>query len=180
MFQETFHHEWYPFQNQAEIDRVRKITKEDIIAMNGKHPNGNPNIKLEVVRDAVVGDYMVADMVQRIVDSDRYDQPCNLVMCNPCPTYITVAHILQRLKVNMRNVKFFMMDEWADEDGNIAPLSYKAASRNGRPAGCHPGKSPGIEKPPCYAREGLSTTSRSGNMEVFINEERDKTYGTFP
>ena len=106
--------------------------------MNGKHPNGNPNIKLEVVRDAVVGDYMVADMVQRIVDSDRYDRPCNLVMCNPCPTYITVAHILQRLKVNMRNVKFFMMDEWADEDGNIAPLSYKAASRNDRPAGCHP------------------------------------------
>ena len=93
--------------------------------MNGKHPNGNPNIKLEVVRDAVVGDYMVADMVQRIVDSDRYDRPCNLVMCNPCPTYITVAHILQRLKVNMRNVKFFMMDEWADEDGNIAPLSYR-------------------------------------------------------
>jgi len=125
-FKETFHHDWYPFQNQAEIDRVRAITKEDIIAMNGKHPNGNPNISVNVVRNAVFGDYMVSDMVQRIVDSDRYDQPCNLIMCNPCPTYITVAHILQDLKINMRNVKFFMMDEWADEDGNIAPLTYKA------------------------------------------------------
>ena len=34
--------------------------------------------------------------------------------------------MLQELKVNMRNVKFYMMDEWADEDGNIAPLSYRA------------------------------------------------------
>lgn len=125
-FKETFHHSWYPFQNQAEIDRVRAITKEDILAMNGKHPNGNPNIKLEVLRVDDFETVMIADMVQRILDSDRYDQPCNLIMCNPNPTYIKVAYILQRLKVNMRNVKFFMMDEWADEDGNVAPLSYKA------------------------------------------------------
>ena len=126
MFKDTFHHDWYPFQNQAEIDRVRAITKEDIIAMNGKHPNGNPNIQLDVVRPDMVETIMIADMVQKIVDSDRYDQGCNLIMCNPCPTYIKVAYILQQLKVNMRNVKFYMMDEWADEDGNIAPLSYKA------------------------------------------------------
>ena len=25
-FPNTFHHDFYPFQNQAEIDRVRKIT----------------------------------------------------------------------------------------------------------------------------------------------------------
>ena len=29
-FKETFAHDFYPFKNQAEIDRVRKITKEDI------------------------------------------------------------------------------------------------------------------------------------------------------
>ena len=124
MFPETFRHEWYPFRNQAEIDRVRAITRKDIEAMHGRHPSGNPNVTVEVVRNEEFGDYMVADMVQRIVDSDRYDTPCNLVMCNPCTTYITVAHILRRLKVNMRNVKFFMMDEWADEDGNVAPLTW--------------------------------------------------------
>ena len=125
-FKETFHHDWYPFQNQAEIDRVRAITKEDILAMNGKHPNGNPNIKLTVARPEDFGIIMIADIVKKIVDSDRYDKPCNLIMCNPCPTYIQVAYLLQQLKVNMRNVKFYMMDEWADEDGNIAPLTYKA------------------------------------------------------
>ena len=46
-FKETFLHDFYPFKNQTEIDRVRKITKEDIIALDGKHPS-NPNITLEV------------------------------------------------------------------------------------------------------------------------------------
>ena len=125
MFKETFHHSWYPFQNQAEIDRVRKITFEDIVAMNGKHPT-NPNIQLDVLPVDNFETVMITDMVKRIIDSDRNDTPCIMIMCNPNPTYIKVAYMLQQLKVNMRNVKFYMMDEWADEDGNIAPLTYKA------------------------------------------------------
>ena len=122
---ETFHHEWYPFQNQAEIDRVRKITKEDILAMDGHHPM-NLNIRLEVLRNEEFELVMLTDMVKRILDSDVNDRKCVMVMCNPNPTYRKAAYMLQELKVNMRNVKFYMMDEWADEDGNIAPLSYKA------------------------------------------------------
>jgi 6-phosphogluconolactonase/glucosamine-6-phosphate isomerase/deaminase len=38
--------------------------------------------------------------------------------------------MLHEFKVNCRNVKFYMMDEWADQDGNIAPLSYKAGFGN--------------------------------------------------
>ena len=86
MFKETFYHDWYPFKNQAEIDRVRRITKEDIIAMNGKHPS-NPNIRLDVIRPEEFEMIMLTDMVKRIVDSDRYDQKCVMIMCNPCPTY---------------------------------------------------------------------------------------------
>lgn len=124
-FKTSFDHDFYPFKNLAEIERVRKITREDILNMNGVHPN-NPNVTLKVVPDSDFELMMMTDMVQRIVDSDRYDQKCVMIMCNPCPTYAKVAYILNALKVNMRNVKFYMMDEWADEDGNIAPLSYKA------------------------------------------------------
>ena len=84
MFQDTFHHDWYPFQNQAEIDRVRKITKEDIVAMNGKHPT-NPNIRLDVLRNDEFEMVMITDMVKRIIDSDRLDQKCIMIMCNPNP-----------------------------------------------------------------------------------------------
>lgn len=69
---------------------------------------------------------MITDMVKRIIDSDRLDKKVVMIMCNPCPTYRKVAYMLRELNVNCRNVKFYMMDEWADEDGNIAPLSYKA------------------------------------------------------
>jgi len=122
---DTFRHDFYPFKNQSEIDRARKITFEDIIAMNGKHPT-NPNIKLDVRRNDEFEIVMIADMVKRIMDSDRLDQKCVMIMCNPNPTYRKVAYLLHELNVNCRNVKFYMMDEWADEDGNVAPLTYKA------------------------------------------------------
>ena len=121
--------DFYPFKNTAEIDRVRAITKEDILAMNGVHPK-NPNMKLDVVRGDEFEIVMLTDMVKRIIDSDRYDQKCVMIVPNPCPTYRKVAYMLKQMNVNCRNVKFYMMDEWADEDGNVAPLSYKAGFGN--------------------------------------------------
>ena len=73
-FKDVFSHDFYPFKNQSEIDRVRNITYEDIVAMNGKHPNGNPNIQLDVVQGEEFEMYMIADMLKRIIDSDRYDK----------------------------------------------------------------------------------------------------------
>ncbi len=121
---------FYPFTNLKEIERVRAITKEEIVAMNGKHPSGNPNLKVEVIRDDEFETIMLTDMLKRIIDSDRYDQKVVMIMCNPNPSYRKVAYMLHQLNVNCRNVKFYMMDEWADEDGNIAPLSYKAGFGN--------------------------------------------------
>jgi len=121
--------DFYPFKNINEINRVREITKEDILAMNGKHPV-NPNMSINVIKNEEFEMIMLTDMVKRIIDSDRLDQKCVMIMCNPCPTYRKVAYMLRQLKVNCRNVKFYMMDEWADEDGNIAPLSYKAGFGN--------------------------------------------------
>ena len=121
--------DFYPFKNTAEIDRVRAITKEDILAMNGVHPH-NKKMSLEVLRGDEFEMIMLTDMVKRIMDSDRLDKKCVMIMCNPCPTYRKVAYMLRQLNVNCRNVKFYMMDEWADEDGNVAPLSYKAGFGN--------------------------------------------------
>ena len=42
--------EFYPFKDLEEIKRVRAITKEDILAMNGKHPS-SPSMRLSVLRD---------------------------------------------------------------------------------------------------------------------------------
>ena len=121
--------EFYPFKDLEEIKRVRAITKEDILAMNGKHPS-SPSMRLSVLRDEEAGIVMLTDIVKRIVDSDRYDKKVVMIMPNPSPMYRQAAYMLREMKVNCRNVKFYMMDEWADEDGNIAPLSYKAGFGN--------------------------------------------------
>lgn len=60
--------DFYPFKDAEEIKRVRAITKEEIMALNGKHPS-NPNIFLEVLPDDDVEMVMIADIVKRIVDS---------------------------------------------------------------------------------------------------------------
>ena len=117
--------DFYPFKDQKEIDRVRAITKEDIVAMNGKHPTC-PTMSVNVIRNDEFEMIMLTDMVRRIIVSDRLDKKVVMIMCNPCPTYRKVAYMLKELGVNCRNVKFYMMDEWADQDGNVAPLSYKA------------------------------------------------------
>ncbi|MBQ4612751.1 MAG: hypothetical protein IJB26_04310 [Clostridia bacterium] len=121
--------DFYPFKNQKEINRVRKITKEDILAMNGSHPT-SPTMSVNVIRNDEFEMIMLTDMIKRIVDSDRYDKQVVMIMCNPNPTYRKVAYMLRELGVNCRNVKFYMMDEWADQDGNVAPLSYKAGFGN--------------------------------------------------
>ena len=121
--------DFYPFKNQAEIDRVRAITREDILAMNGVHPN-NPKHSVEIAKNDDFELIYITDILRRIIDSDRYDKKCIMILGNPDPAYQKVAYMLKALNVNCRNMKFYMMDEWADEDGNIAPLSYKAGFGN--------------------------------------------------
>lgn len=121
--------DFYPFHDLAEVERCRRITKEDILAMKGKHP-ANPAASIEVFRDDEFEMAMLTDIVSRIVDSDRYDRKIVMIMPNPCPTYKKAAYMLRQLKVNCRNVKFYMMDEWADDQGNIAPLNYRAGFGN--------------------------------------------------
>lgn len=125
-FDRRFNHQFYPFKNLEDIERVSKITYEDIAAMNDKkHPTAK-NATVKLIRGDFCGTLMMADIISRIVESDREDKKCVMILGNPNPMYEHIAYILRQMKVNMRNVKFYMMDEWADEDGNIAPLSYKA------------------------------------------------------
>jgi len=66
-------------------------------------------------------------MVTRIKESDDQDKKLTMIMPNPAPgVYSTVAEIINRFRINCRNVYTFNMDEWADHDGNVAPQSYKA------------------------------------------------------
>ena len=111
--------DFVPYRKREVLDRVRKISGKDL----ERHPN--PNFRITVMSDP--GSVWIADMVARMQRSDMLDERLTMVLPNPCPTvYEAVAKTVNMLGINCRNVHVFTMDEWADQDGNIAPTDYQA------------------------------------------------------
>ena len=102
-----------------ELERCRNIKRED---MEYTNENG---FNVRVVMDPTL--LMVADVFYRILESDRNNTKLTMIFPNQWPeAYSAVAEMLNKYNVSARNVHAFAMDEWADEDGNVAPLTYGA------------------------------------------------------
>jgi len=112
---------WLPHSDLPleELERIRNIKRED---MEYTNENG---YSVKVVIDPTL--HMVQDMFYRILMSDINDTPFSMICPNQWPgAYSSVANMINKFNVNCRNVHAFAMDEWADEDGNVAPLTYGA------------------------------------------------------
>jgi len=110
---------WIPFKDKDVLERVRNIPREEM----EKHDN--PDFKIKIVPD--VNGLWLADMILRIRESDEHDKKLVMLMPNPAPTaYETIAELINRFRINCRNVYTFNLDEWANEDGEVAPESYTA------------------------------------------------------
>ena len=108
-----------PFRDKEVMDRVRNISGKDL----EKHPNENFKIKVTLNPHPI----FIADMFTKIKESDEQNKRVVMVLPNPEPdTYIPVAELINLYRINCRNVYLFAQDEWADQDGNIAPNTYKA------------------------------------------------------
>ena len=102
-----------------ELERIRNIKRED---MEYENENG---FSVRVVLDPTL--CMVQDLFYRILMSDLNDTRLTIICPNQWPSaYSAVAEMLNKFNVSARNVHAFAMDEWADEDGNVAPLTYGA------------------------------------------------------
>ncbi len=111
--------DFVPYKNKEVLEKVRKMSGEELT----KH--SNPDFKIRIVDNP--GLIWVSDMVTRIVRSDILNEKCVMILPNPCPViYESVANAINLHRINCRNVHVFTMDEWADQDGNIAPVDYKA------------------------------------------------------
>ena len=111
--------DFVPYKNKEVLEKVRKMSGEELT----KH--ANPDFKIKIVDDPSL--VWVSDMVARIVRSDILNEKCVMILPNPCPViYESVANAINLHRINCRNVHVYTMDEWADQDGNIAPIDYKA------------------------------------------------------
>jgi len=113
--------DWLPHSDLSldEFERIRNIKRED---MEYTNENG---FSVKVVMDPNF--LMVQDMIYRILRSDLEDKRFTMICPNQNPeNYTAVAAMINRYNINCRNVHAFAMDEWADQDGNVAPLTYGA------------------------------------------------------
>lgn len=111
---------WLPSNDVKMLERVRAVKRCD---MEYTNENG---FSVKVVLDPLL--FMVMDIFHRIHRSDVEDKPFTMICPNQWPgAYSAIAGMINKYNVNCRNVHAFAMDEWADEDGNVAPLTYGAS-----------------------------------------------------
>jgi len=109
---------WVPFRDKKALERVRKIKRADI----AKHPN--PDFQIRVVKDSDLEFIWVTDMFYRIKHAADAGERVVLILPNPCPLYRHVARLINAFRVDCRQLWVFAMDEYANEDGVIAPESW--------------------------------------------------------
>jgi 6-phosphogluconolactonase/glucosamine-6-phosphate isomerase/deaminase len=109
---------YIPFRDTEAIERVRKIKRADI----DKHKN--PSLNIQVVPDDQVEFLWIMDMFYRIKTASDEGKRLVLILPNPAHTYMKVAMLINRFRVDCSKLFIFIMDEYADQDGNIAPESY--------------------------------------------------------
>jgi 6-phosphogluconolactonase/glucosamine-6-phosphate isomerase/deaminase len=108
-----------PVKDRELLARLAKMTPEEIV----KHPNPDLHIRISLN----IGAIEIADMYANIVASDKFDKPFSMICGNPNPdTYIPLANLINMNRISCRNLIVCTMDEWADEDGNVAPLDYQS------------------------------------------------------
>ena len=111
--------DYVPFKDRELCERLRKISGKDL----EKHPN--PDFKIKVMQNP--HPVLIATLFSRIKEASEAGKKITLILGNPEPeTYVPLAQLINYFQVDCRKVHIFAMDEWADDQGNIAPETYKA------------------------------------------------------
>jgi glucosamine-6-phosphate deaminase len=108
------------FRDREACERVRVIRREDIT----KHPN--PDFSIGVIDDHDAFYRAFADdLIGRIVAAREADEKLVAILpVGPVPQYEIAARIINERRISLRHVHTFNMDEYADEDGTTAPVSW--------------------------------------------------------
>jgi 6-phosphogluconolactonase/glucosamine-6-phosphate isomerase/deaminase len=107
-----------PFRDIAVLEKVRKITRQDIL--NYSHPN----LKIQIVKDFDVWFMFMMDIFFRIKDAMESGKKLVMILPQPWPLCQNVAYMINKSKINCKNLYTFNMDEYANEEGVIAPESW--------------------------------------------------------
>ena len=109
--------EWLPVQDKAVLEYCRNIKREEMEITN---ENG---YSIRVVPHPCSA--IACELFDWIYKSDVEDKKTVIVFPNSWKTvYTAVAEMCNKFNVSARNIHAFCMDEYADENGNVAPISW--------------------------------------------------------
>lgn len=112
-----------PFRDVAAVQRVRRITKAEITQ------HANPAFRIRVIEEPSEFYFQFAlDIVSRIREKlERGETFVGIFPVGPMPQYAIAAQMINTLRISCRHVHTFNMDEYADQDGNTAPLAWEGS-----------------------------------------------------
>ena len=108
------------FRDRAECERVRAITRADLT------DHANPDFRIRVVDRAeeFYRDF-AKDIVTRIRQArDEGRQFVGIFPVGPMPQYRLAAEAINDQRLSLAHVHTFNMDEYANDEGDTAPLSW--------------------------------------------------------
>lgn len=114
--------EFVPFKDREVCERVRNISGKDLeIREDWWHPEFNVKVMMNP------HPVLISTLFTRLKAASEEGRTFTMILGNPEPdTYIPLAQLINYFRVDCSKVHIFAEDEWADEQGNIAPETYEA------------------------------------------------------
>lgn len=114
--------DFVPFKDREICEKVRKLSGTEL----EKHEDWqHPDFKVKVIMNP--HPILIATLFSRLKAASEAGKPFSMILGNPEPeTYIPLAQLINYFKVDCSKVSIFAEDEWADQDGNVAPETYEA------------------------------------------------------
>jgi glucosamine-6-phosphate deaminase len=119
----TFSYSLAPFITFRDAEACRHARE---ISRSRLAEHSNPEFRIRIIEDPT--DFyrsFAADLVDRICAArDEGRQFVALLPVGPMPQYEIAAAMINEQRISLRHVHTFNLDEYADEDGATAPLSW--------------------------------------------------------
>jgi glucosamine-6-phosphate deaminase len=108
------------FRDEAECERVRRIPRTEL----SRHDN--PEFRIRIVDEpAQFYGSFAHDLVDRIrAAGDEGRSFVAILPVGPMPQYALAARMINAERLSLAHVHTFNMDEYANEDGSTAPVSW--------------------------------------------------------
>ncbi|MBN1437041.1 MAG: hypothetical protein JW936_08190 [Sedimentisphaerales bacterium] len=111
--------ECVPFRDQKAIAAARAIKRQDIC----KHPN--PEFHITVLPEHEIAFRWIMDLFYRIKTASDKNEQLVLITPQPIPDYSKLAYLINKFRVDCSKLHTFNMDEYANEQGQIAPETWE-------------------------------------------------------